>query len=62
VEGGIILKSSDQKTRAFLVLIVLPWWVLGHPHQLFGEMCVRHLVACWFGFGFPKSRLQLCMH
>jgi hypothetical protein len=41
VEAGFALESSDQKTRVFLVLVVLLCWVFGHAHQVFGDMCVR---------------------
>jgi hypothetical protein len=30
-------------------------WFFSHAHQLFDEMCMRLLVACWLDFGLPKS-------
>jgi hypothetical protein len=32
MEAGIAFVSPDQKTRVFLVFVVLLWWVLGHAH------------------------------
>jgi hypothetical protein len=40
-EAGVILKSPDQKTRGFLVQIVLPQSFPEHAHQVFGEMPER---------------------
>jgi hypothetical protein len=38
---GIALESPDQKTRGFVVQIVLPWCFFERAHQVFGEMSVR---------------------
>jgi hypothetical protein len=38
---GVILESPDQKTRGFLIQIVLPRLFFEHVHQLFGEMTER---------------------
>jgi hypothetical protein len=39
--SSLALESADQKARAFLVLVVLLWWVLYRAHQVFDEMYVR---------------------
>jgi hypothetical protein len=38
---GIMLESLDQKTRGFMVQIVLPWLFPECVHQVFDEMSVR---------------------
>jgi hypothetical protein len=40
-ETGIFLVSPDQKTRGFMVQIILPQWFPERAHQVFGEMPVR---------------------
>jgi hypothetical protein len=41
IYSNMILESSDQKTRGFVVQITLLRWFLEHVHQEFGEMVVR---------------------
>jgi hypothetical protein len=40
VKTDIVLKLSDQKTRGFVIQIVLPRWFSERGHQLFGVMPV----------------------
>jgi hypothetical protein len=39
--SALIFEISDQKTRGFLVLIVLKRLFLKHARKLFGQMSVR---------------------
>jgi hypothetical protein len=41
VGGGIALVSLDQRFEFLLVSVVLLWWVFGHAHKVFDELCVR---------------------
>jgi hypothetical protein len=41
VEVGIALVSLYQKTRVFMVLVVLGWSFLEYAHKVFDEMCER---------------------
>jgi hypothetical protein len=40
-EGSIVLESSDQKTRGFLVQIALKRLLPEHGYKVFDEMPVR---------------------
>jgi hypothetical protein len=41
VEAGIAFESSDQKTRAFLLLVVLLWCFFEYTRKVFDEMCEK---------------------
>jgi hypothetical protein len=32
-----------SKYGVFHILVALLWWILGHTHSLFSEICMRHL-------------------
>jgi hypothetical protein len=40
-DSFIVLESSDQKTRGFVVQFALPRWFSERVHQVFDEMPVR---------------------
>jgi hypothetical protein len=58
---GIVLKSPDQKTRGFVVQIVLPRWFPERVHQLFGEMPMRIYIVLWSDF-YRQSHTCSCLH
>jgi hypothetical protein len=35
------VRAIGTKARVFLVLVVHPWWILDHAHEVFDEICVK---------------------
>jgi hypothetical protein len=38
----VLFLSRRIRAQVFRFFITLSWGVLGHVHQVFGKMCVRH--------------------
>jgi hypothetical protein len=46
--------AIGSKTRVFLVLISFLWWLLGHAHKMFDEICERQWIVLVVWFLLPK--------